>query len=659
MSADEDEPQREVGEEQPQASPSAPVDWPLASRAMSREDFDVTDGWLGMADTVASSLTTMRELLLHLRKDLQAEQSSTPASWGMGWQRIAESLDSFNSLVADYSQSGQHINTASAGLQDAIDRLTFQLQLATAPPQGSDTPLPHGPATPVIQGADMAAPSDHGTASAAAHDNSPLVTPTPSTLDVEMSEDRPRPSAKAAGKRRRAPTPAPPQRGRTPTPRPVATLAYDAHKLRELHEANVRLGLNLSPAEVLEQYAFLCATEDSPPSRPLPSSHSASRTDGSRASTPAALPRKKARKTPAQVTKKLYAHFTPPLLDESRPLGGVIAKTISNCLAHSQVPEDQKLEATSASFGTSGMLTLVFSGPPSDTAIVTTRDTIAGLCSTSIHSVSVTRFQPRVCLATCGVQCIDDQGNDIPAATAAVPFHESPVWQPYLERIRAVRWRTVSEGRPSTNMLIVELTDDVEGKVASALHKRPVLFPSGTVQPFVLDDRPKVPQCTRCFTFGHVVSSCTLPYELCVICGSDHPARMHNAQAECCRDTPSGTPCTHVPKCANCGGPHRATAPECPFFQHRYDQGWLQAHNASRPRGLRSAAAATPRHGALSSSSQAGGSHNATPGPSSSQGRQVRFGPATVIPALTASPQTGRGRRGGWGTGNGRGGAQG
>ena len=77
-----------------------------------------------------------------------------------------------------------------------------------------------------------------------------------------------------------------------------------------------------------------------------------------------------------------------------------------------------------------------------------------------------------------------------------------------------------------------------------------------------------------------------------------------------------------------------ATDPDCIFFQHRSDEGWIYSHNASRPRPARDGDASLQPAGAREGSGQ-------TAGPS--RGRQVRFGPTTVVP-LSPLSQSGRGR---------------
>ncbi|KAI0691545.1 hypothetical protein C8Q76DRAFT_574822, partial [Earliella scabrosa] len=83
-----------------------------------------------------------------------------------------------------------------------------------------------------------------------------------------------------------------------------------------------------------------------------------------------------------------------------------------------------------------------------------------------------------------------------------------------------------------------------------------------------------LPQCTRCFTFGHFWRKCTLSYSICEVCAGEHTAKQHRQFTTCCQDRPANEACTHF-RCANCGGPHPATHATCEFVQNRSDASWI------------------------------------------------------------------------------------
>jgi hypothetical protein len=96
-----------------------------------------------------------------------------------------------------------------------------------------------------------------------------------------------------------------------------------------------------------------------------------------------------------------------------------------------------------------------------------------------------------------------------------------------------------------------------------------------------------VPQCTRCWRFGHPANPrvCPIKGKLCPICGEGHTEEYHRSFASCCRGkpkhtppipaTPEGQPCSHDAKCINCGLKHRADDRACKYWKSRFDGDWI------------------------------------------------------------------------------------
>uniref|UniRef100_A0A182PXA2 Pre-C2HC domain-containing protein n=1 Tax=Anopheles epiroticus TaxID=199890 RepID=A0A182PXA2_9DIPT len=80
--------------------------------------------------------------------------------------------------------------------------------------------------------------------------------------------------------------------------------------------------------------------------------------------------------------------------------------------------------------------------------------------------------------------------------------------------------------------------------------------------------RRGVTQCLRCLGFGHGSRNCAMR-KRCMNCGQEHGV------AECTADA------TDEPKCANCGGKHRANDKEC-SNRARFEQIRQQASNRQR-----------------------------------------------------------------------------
>ena len=78
---------------------------------------------------------------------------------------------------------------------------------------------------------------------------------------------------------------------------------------------------------------------------------------------------------------------------------------------------------------------------------------------------------------------------------------------------------------------------------------------------------PAVPRCAICQRWGHSSQICRSPVVRCPICAKAHDEREHDRLA-------ANTPI----KCLNCNESHRADSPVCPYFQHRRDREWIEAH---------------------------------------------------------------------------------
>ena len=72
-----------------------------------------------------------------------------------------------------------------------------------------------------------------------------------------------------------------------------------------------------------------------------------------------------------------------------------------------------------------------------------------------------------------------------------------------------------------------------------------------------VDPSKEVRQCTRCFSFGHLVSFCKVKFEEC--------GKSSNTTASC-----TATPAEI--KCRNCSFPHLATSPKCPALAKAVEQ---------------------------------------------------------------------------------------
>ncbi|PPQ93536.1 hypothetical protein CVT25_000385 [Psilocybe cyanescens] len=90
--------------------------------------------------------------------------------------------------------------------------------------------------------------------------------------------------------------------------------------------------------------------------------------------------------------------------------------------------------------------------------------------------------------------------------------------------------------------------------------------------------------CTRCWRWGHPISRCHAVAAKFLRCSGPHKLEEHCAVAGCCKGNPkvdppqalmpAGEPCSHLPRCPNCGKNHSAHECACVFWSHRFDQLW-------------------------------------------------------------------------------------
>ncbi|KDR65295.1 hypothetical protein GALMADRAFT_82031 [Galerina marginata CBS 339.88] len=96
-----------------------------------------------------------------------------------------------------------------------------------------------------------------------------------------------------------------------------------------------------------------------------------------------------------------------------------------------------------------------------------------------------------------------------------------------------------------------------------------------------------VPQCQRCWKWGHVIQACKAQALRCPICSGPHMEEQHRDHAACCKGslksnppipaTPAGEPCPHHHRCSNCKKEHSATSNKCMFWGLRFDRPAIEA----------------------------------------------------------------------------------
>lgn len=82
--------------------------------------------------------------------------------------------------------------------------------------------------------------------------------------------------------------------------------------------------------------------------------------------------------------------------------------------------------------------------------------------------------------------------------------------------------------------------------------------------------RNKLTQCRRCLTFGHGSRNCNVA-EKCSKCSKNHPTSS-------CNETEF--------QCANCGGEHDASSPDCPKRKSFLEMRQKLSAKSNKPKGI-------------------------------------------------------------------------
>jgi len=144
----------------------------------------------------------------------------------------------------------------------------------------------------------------------------------------------------------------------------------------------------------------------------------------------------------------------------------------------------------------------------------------------------------------------------------------------------------------STNCTVnIDLWDSQTGARAKALIGKSLMMGNRLCLIKEAQPRKGVPICQRCWKWGHPSQSCRSPGVTCPHCMGPHMADEHCWVAGCCKGNANAVPpipltdaetteCPHKAHCVNCGGPHRADSRKCKFWDHRFDQQWINAKYA-------------------------------------------------------------------------------
>ena len=143
----------------------------------------------------------------------------------------------------------------------------------------------------------------------------------------------------------------------------------------------------------------------------------------------------------------------------------------------------------------------------------------------------------------------------------------------------ALRPRVIKASRNSDMSVIwVDIWDSQNGTNAKTLINQSFNFGPHIATIRGINMNPGVPQCRKCWKWGHTMFVCRAHGAKYPKCNGPHALEYYRDLAWCCKGncklnpprpaTKQGEPCPHNFKCANCKGDHQADDPKCPFWKH-------------------------------------------------------------------------------------------
>ncbi|KDR65183.1 hypothetical protein GALMADRAFT_82167, partial [Galerina marginata CBS 339.88] len=139
----------------------------------------------------------------------------------------------------------------------------------------------------------------------------------------------------------------------------------------------------------------------------------------------------------------------------------------------------------------------------------------------------------------------------------------------------------------TTSTAYFNIWDSKSGFRARALIGRTFMLGPNTLTIKESNRSAGVPQCQRCWKWGHVIQACKAQALRCPICSGPHMEEQHRGHAACCKGAPKANPpvpptpvgqaCPHHHRCSNCKKEHPATSNKCRFWGLRFDRSAIEA----------------------------------------------------------------------------------
>jgi hypothetical protein len=122
----------------------------------------------------------------------------------------------------------------------------------------------------------------------------------------------------------------------------------------------------------------------------------------------------------------------------------------------------------------------------------------------------------------------------------------------------------------------INISDLVSGSNARNFIGKQVVIGSRNCQIRGAAPRPGSAQCTHCARWGHHSTVCRSKGIRCPLCGGPHPAASHKNACVVEKRDPAARQCINCLAAKKGKTAHSATDTSCPFWNNRFDCGWLK-----------------------------------------------------------------------------------
>jgi hypothetical protein len=161
-------------------------------------------------------------------------------------------------------------------------------------------------------------------------------------------------------------------------------------------------------------------------------------------------------------------------------------------------------------------------------------------------------------------------------STFVSAIRSSPVSASLDEYIKHTLCFMCTSPHADTCVTWIDISDSVSGSNARNFIGKQVVIGGRNCQIWGAAPRPSSAQCTRCAQWGHHSTVCRFKGIQCPLCGGPHSAASHENACIMEKRDPAACHCINCLAAKKSKTAHSATDTSCPFWNNRFDRGWLK-----------------------------------------------------------------------------------